>query len=89
MLIDASPINVIDYTALQKLDELREELRARGITLAYARVKQSLHRFFRSDWVTEREQAEGRLVFPTVRSAIDAFERRNRQPNPVNARRPG
>jgi MFS superfamily sulfate permease-like transporter len=67
VLIDASPINVVDYTALQKLDELRQELRARGIALAYARAKQSLHRFFRSDWIIEREEAEGRLVFPTVK----------------------
>ena len=87
VLIDASPINVIDYTALQKVDELREELRARGIALAYARAKQSLHRFFRPGWATEREQADGRLVFPTVKSAIDAFEHRHQQPNPVNARR--
>jgi MFS superfamily sulfate permease-like transporter len=79
VVIDASPINVVDYTALQKLDELREELRARGIVLTYAGVKQSLARFFRPSWITER----GRLLFPTVKLAIHAFDHRTQQPNSV------
>ena len=83
VVIDASPINVVDYTALQKLDELREELRARGIVLAYAATKQSLARFFRPSWITERQEETGRLLFPTVKLAIHAFEHRTQQPNSV------
>lgn len=80
VLIDASPINVVDYTALQKLYELREELAARGIVLAYARAKQSLARFFRPHWVMKREQLVRPLIFPTVKSAIHAFTQRGQQP---------
>ena len=83
VVIDASPINVVDYTALQKLDELREELRARDIVLAYAATKQSLARFFRPSWITERQEETGRLLFPTIKLAIHAFEHRTRQPNSV------
>ena len=39
VVVDASPINWIDATALQRLDELRSELAARGITLGIARAK--------------------------------------------------
>jgi MFS superfamily sulfate permease-like transporter len=83
VIIDASPINVVDYTALRKLDELREELRARGIVLVYAATKQSLARFFRPSWITEREEETSRLLFPTVKLAINAFEHRTQQPNSV------
>jgi hypothetical protein len=37
VIVDASPINWIDATALQRLDELRSELAARDITLGIAR----------------------------------------------------
>jgi high affinity sulfate transporter 1 len=56
VVVDASSINVIDITALQKVDELREELSAQGIVLATARIKHSLSRFFNHDWgVKQRE----------------------------------
>lgn len=79
VLIEASPINVIDYTAIQKLDELREELKDRGITLAVSRLKQSLHRYFRPTWFDEWDEAEGLPVFATVKAAIAAFEKRGRR----------
>jgi high affinity sulfate transporter 1 len=84
VLIDASPINVVDYTALQKLGELREELAARGIVIAYARAKQSLARFFREAWVVDRKKTDGAVIYPTVKSAIYAFEQRTRQPTSVS-----
>jgi MFS superfamily sulfate permease-like transporter len=46
VVLDASSINVIDVTALQKIDELRDELSSRGIIFAVARLKPSLMRFF-------------------------------------------
>ncbi len=76
VLIDASPINVVDYTAVRKIDALRQELAARGISLAYVRAKQSLKRFFNSDWVSERVTADNGLLFPTVTSGVEAFARR-------------
>ncbi len=38
-MIDASPVNVVDVTAVHKFDKLCEELAARGIVLAVAREK--------------------------------------------------
>ena len=76
VVVDASAINVVDGTAIQKIDGLREELAARGITLAVAHKKRSIERFFEGSWVdARREVAEGRS-FPTLKSAIQAFERR-------------
>ena len=45
VVVDASSINVVDITALQKVDELREELSAQGIVFASAHVKRSLSKF--------------------------------------------
>jgi high affinity sulfate transporter 1 len=76
IVIDASSINVIDVTALQKFDELREELAAQGIVLATARVKQSLSRFFNPDWGMKRRELHVRYRFHTVKSAVRAFNNR-------------
>jgi len=74
VLVDASPINVLDYTAMQKLVELRDELAARGIVVAFARARHGLARFFRPGWF--RAEEKGVLLFPTVKAAIHAFEQR-------------
>jgi len=73
VIIDASPINVIDYTALMKLDELREEMASRGIVLVNARVKRNLARFFHDDWIEGRRTANREYDFPTVNSAVRAY----------------
>ena len=79
VVVDASPVNVLDVTAIQKIDELREELAARGIVLAHARAKRNLARFFRGDWMKKRLDAGQAHDFPTLKSAVQAFRRR---PNP-------
>ena len=50
VVVDASSVNVIDITAVQKVDELREELSAQGIVFAIARGKQNLSKFFNAEW---------------------------------------
>jgi high affinity sulfate transporter 1 len=76
VVIDASSINVVDITALQKVDELREELAAQGIVLATARVKRSLSRFFNHDWGVKHRERHAIYRFHTVKSAVRAFKNR-------------
>jgi high affinity sulfate transporter 1 len=76
-LVDASPINVVDYTALQTLHELREELAGRNVVLAYAGAKRHLALFFRPTWVRDLHIVAP--MFPTLESAIRAFEQRSDQ----------
>ena len=56
VVVDASPIDVVNVSTVQRIDELREELAARGIVLAHAQAKRNLARFFRGDWITERRE---------------------------------
>jgi sulfate permease, SulP family len=94
VVVDASPINWIDATALQRLDELRGELAAEGITMAFARVKHSLSRAFNPRWIAQRGPAMEFRSFPTLKTAIRAFERQKfadaagqtaEHPSPVEA----
>ncbi len=83
VVVDASPINVIDVTAIQKIDELREELAAQGVVLAHARAKSNLSRFFHSAWATKRLDAQMGQEFPTLKAAVRAFRKRPRpEPEP-------
>jgi high affinity sulfate transporter 1 len=79
VVIDASSINVIDVTAFQKIGELGEELAARGIVLGHARAKRNLARFFNRDWLMERRAMNRKYDFPTVKSAVRAFNRRTKK----------
>lgn len=74
VVIDASPINVIDVTALQKVMELREELDSKNIYLAHAQAKSNLERFFNGQWFRQHQANQKRFGFPTLKSAITAFE---------------
>ena len=76
VVVDASSINVVDITALQKIDELREELAAQGIVLAVARAKRNLMKFFNHDWGTKRREFHARYHFDTIKSAVRAFNNR-------------
>ncbi len=78
VVVDASPINIIDATAINKIDDLREELAARGIELRFARTKGGLRRFFRKEWAKSFTEARAAIVFPTLRSAVKAFNKRNK-----------
>ena len=85
IVVDASSINVVDITALQKLEELREELAAQRIVLATASVKQSLFRFFNYDWGMKQRERHAEYRFHTVKSAVRAFKNRieeRRSPGP-------
>ena len=87
VVIDASPINIIDLTAVQKIDELYEDLAARGIVLVRARAKRSRARFFTGDWGKRRDEKQRDIDFPTLNSAVKAFHKRARQqPAPEPAR---
>jgi len=76
IVIDASSINVVDITALQKIDELREELNAQGIVLAVARAKPNLWKFFNHDWTLKRRDLYAKYRFDTIKSALYAFNHR-------------
>jgi MFS superfamily sulfate permease-like transporter len=76
VVVDASPINWIDATALQRIDELRSELAGREITLGVARARLSLGRAFDPNWVSGRLAATGLRRFPTVKAAVSAFTKR-------------
>ena len=75
-VVDASAVNVIDITAVHKFDELRKELEARGIQLGTARVKRTLMRFFDPEWARNRFEQRATYRFTTLKSAAQAFNRR-------------
>ena len=75
VVIDASPFNVIDVSALNKLDELRTELANKGISLYYARVKQQLERFFNSSFAKERRKAAKNYRFQTLKPAYLKYQK--------------
>ncbi len=75
IVIDMSPVNVVDFSALQKIEELHDELAERGIVLAFARARKSLRRFFNPgeiadarDWITANS-------YPTLKAAIRVFHK--------------
>lgn len=82
VVIDASPINIIDLTAVQKIDELHEDLAAQGIVLARARAKRSRARFFTGDWGKRRDEMQSDIDFPTLNSALKAFHKRTKRSSP-------
>ena len=79
VVVDASPVNFVDITALHKLIDLREELEARGVTLKFARVKQSLFKFFSDSWITNHVHLRKEPRYNTLASVVEAFENRDRQ----------
>ena len=76
VVIDASPINIIDLTAVQKIDEFHDDLEARGIVLARTRARQSRSRFLSNNWAQHRAKRQRHLDFPTFSAAIKAFHKR-------------
>jgi MFS superfamily sulfate permease-like transporter len=70
--------NVLNAIALGKIDELREELSAQGITINFAGLRHDLTSFFKAAWVKQRSETEARFNFPTIDAAVVAF-RKNRQ----------
>ena len=74
LVVDASSVNIVDSTAIQKIDQLREELEARGIQLVIANKKPNVGRFFVASWVSARWDIAKDSNFPTLKSAIRAFK---------------
>lgn len=73
VIIDASSINIIDVSSLNKLKELRRELKVRDISIYFARVKKELERFFNRDYTDGHQKAMKKRRFQTLKPAIRAF----------------
>ncbi len=88
VVIDASPINVMDVTALQKVTELRETLAAEGIVLAHAHAKSNLGRFFNGHQPAQQLGNRKFHGFPTLKSAIAAFHQQMGTPDDLQVNEP-
>jgi MFS superfamily sulfate permease-like transporter len=78
VVLDASPVNYIDVTGVNKLDELREELALRGVRVVTATVRDHLARYFDKSWSQKRKERFSSHRFPTINSAVKAFEESKR-----------
>ncbi len=67
----------VDFTALEAVDAVRDELARRGIVFALARVKQDLLARLNSFGLTEKIGAG--YLFPTLPTAVQAYENWTRQ----------
>lgn len=81
VIVDASPINFIDITALHTLRELREELEGQGIRLVFVRVKRSLLNFFNASWIAEQSSSNSVFWSMTLAAAVETFEQRDQRPS--------
>jgi high affinity sulfate transporter 1 len=79
VVIDASPINLVDGSGIQKCRELFEELAALNIVLGYARAKQSLSRHFNQDWFSQHVGSARTYQFRTIKQAVAAFKAQQTQ----------
>jgi len=75
VVLDASSINVVDATAIQKADELKQELADNGIVFAIARGKPHIGNFFKSAWWDQRREEREAYTFITLKSAVQAFNK--------------
>ncbi|MDM7951800.1 MAG: sulfate permease [Cyanobium sp. CZS 25K] len=73
-VLNAEAIVEIDITAADVLEELHRELTARGITFGLVRVKQDLYAQLERAGLVE--QIGPRMFFPTLPTAIAAFQGR-------------
>ena len=78
VVVDASPVNMVDATAILKVDQLRQELADRGIVLAIARRKRVLERFFEEEWISARRERVKSYDFTTLKAAVRAFNHRRK-----------
>jgi MFS superfamily sulfate permease-like transporter len=78
-VLNAEAIAEIDITAADALREFAVELRKRNITFAMARVKQDLYLLLERGGIVERLGRE--RFFPTLPSALAAFNTRSQQPS--------
>ncbi len=79
-VLNAEAIVEIDITAADVLLELHDTLAKRGIVFGFARVKQDLFHQLRRAGVVAKVGAD--RFFPTLPTALAAFEQRQRMENP-------
>ena len=73
-VLNAEAIIEVDITAVDALEELRQELADRGIVFAMARIKQDLRDGPRARPACCERIGEDHL-FPTLPTAVEAFRR--------------
>lgn len=83
-VLDAEAIGELDVTAADMLAELHDELAARGITLAMARVKQDLLIQLKRAGLLEKIGA--RQIYFTLHTAIARFHTRDRDSSNATGR---
>ena len=64
----------VDFTALEALDSVREEITGQGAVFALARVKQDLLARLQAFGLADKIGTE--LLFPTLPTAVQAFQAR-------------
>ncbi|MFN8032919.1 MAG: sulfate permease [Mycobacterium sp.] len=64
----------VDLTALDALDQLRQDLNARGIVFAMARVKQDLRVMLQAAGLLDKIGEDN--IYPTLPTAVDAYRHR-------------
>ena len=79
VIVDLSPVSFVDATAVQRFDELREELTTQGVTIVLARVKRQLGGIFRAPWLEQRRSATAALTFPTRARRCRPSSKRRRE----------
>jgi high affinity sulfate transporter 1 len=85
VVIDAGPVNVVDFTGLSRLEELEHALASRGTLLVFANVKDVLLRFFRREWAERVRRQPGHPGYVSLEAAVEAFEARARPAGPPSA----
>jgi high affinity sulfate transporter 1 len=79
VVLDASPINVVDSTAVRKAEELHDTLAARGIRFSVARRKHTAGRLFEAAWVNTRRALTAHDTYESLKAAVHAFNKRGEQ----------
>ena len=76
VILDASPISVLDTTGFQSFLQLREELATQGIRLVVARSKRVVQRYFTEAYDREVTERHGEDRFYSIAAAVRAFDER-------------
>ncbi|MEM1059733.1 MAG: sulfate permease [Verrucomicrobiota bacterium] len=72
VIVDASTINLVDLTAVEKIDELRAELQEAGIRFGFAHLRQDTAVLFRRAGVLERIGPD--YLFPSLTAAVKRYK---------------
>ena len=78
LVINAEAIVEVDVTAVDALEDLRDELTSRGIVVAIARMKQDLAAQLEPTGLLDRLGRD--RIFPTLPTAVAAFRAANPAP---------